>query len=165
MKATVIDPRYGEIVYDENAWTGKKTLTVNGSVAVAKSKTLFAASLPDGGTCTIEVKGSYIAGVVLKVDGESHVAIAPAKWYEWLGTIVIIVIGMMAGNVPAIAATIYAVGGAIGGAISGGMGMGALLIMKSQDTLLKKALVWAGMLVGTLVALSAIGILIVGMSA
>ena len=30
MKEIVQHPLYGEIIYNENAWTGKKVLTVNG---------------------------------------------------------------------------------------------------------------------------------------
>ena len=41
MKMTVNHPTYGEIVYAEGFWLGKKTLTVNGVEAAAVSKREF----------------------------------------------------------------------------------------------------------------------------
>ena len=38
MKEIVNHPIYGEIIYNENIWTGKRTLTVNGVNAQAVSK-------------------------------------------------------------------------------------------------------------------------------
>jgi len=41
MKEVINHPTYGEIVYDESIWTGKKIITVNGTTAPAVSKNLM----------------------------------------------------------------------------------------------------------------------------
>ena len=41
MKEIVQHPIYGEIVYNESFWTGKKTLTINGVCAQPVSKKKF----------------------------------------------------------------------------------------------------------------------------
>ena len=152
MKAVYVHPTYGEIVYQESFWTGKKSMTVNGMVATPKSKTEFVVYLPEG-ECELAVRGGYVGKVELTVNGEVVQLVPPAKWYEVLLSTLIFGIAVAFGNVPFLAALLPLAGGAIGGAVSGMMAFLTLLFMKSQKTTVNKLLVWAGMLAGTVAVL------------
>ena len=65
MKEIVNHPTYGEIIYTESFWTGKKTLTVNGTQATPISKKSFSI---DGKEA--ELKGGAFTGVKMQLGNE-----------------------------------------------------------------------------------------------
>ncbi len=78
MKQVVQNEKLGEIVYEESFWTGKKTVSVNGSQLEKISKNTF--KTPDGET--VELKGNFFQGATLNVESESVRVTPPIKWYE-----------------------------------------------------------------------------------
>ena len=133
MKETLQHPVYGEIVYNESAWSGKKTLTVNGVPAQKVSKKVF---LIDGKQAVI--KGNELTGVSLLMEGETIEVSPKAKWYEFVLAILPFVFLLVWGNNVALCSIFPVVGGAIGGAL-GGLGLVlSLLFMKKSKSLVSK---------------------------
>ncbi len=145
MKEYIQHPVYGEIVYDENIWTGKKTLTVNGENAKTISKNIFEA---DGKTLTIS--GSLLTGIKLFTDDETIEISPKPKWYEITLAVLPLVFLLTWGNSPALCAIFPVVGGAIGGALGGLGAVISLLYMKKADSPLKKVLIGTVALVATI---------------
>lgn len=66
MKRVIEHENYGVIVYEESAWTGKKTLTVNGVVAEKINKHTFKTENGD----VFATHGSVLQGLTLKINDE-----------------------------------------------------------------------------------------------
>lgn len=62
MKQILSHPVYGEITYEENFWTGKKRLFVNGAELTPENKTVFLFPREDA-TLRIVVRGNSTRGV------------------------------------------------------------------------------------------------------
>ena len=92
-------------VYDENFWTGKKNIYVNGTLATKVGKKEFILSKGEEKT-NIFVQGSYFSGVTLYINNKP-VELVKNKWYDW--------ILMFA---PFICLALGVLSGAIGGALS-----------------------------------------------
>ncbi len=151
MKMTVNHPTYGEIVYAEGFWLGKKTLTVNGVEAAAVSKREF---IINGKHATL--KGSFFSGASLCIDGESIEVCPKLKWYEISLVVALFGILFVWSNVPALCAIFPVVGGAIGGGLCGALGASTLCFMKSVRNPLYKILIGFGMFALTTLILFAI---------
>ena len=78
MKKIIKHEVYGEIVYEENFWTGKKSVTIDGIPLEKISKKEF--KLQDGNTVSIE--GGFLQGSNLNIKGESLMLTPKIKWYE-----------------------------------------------------------------------------------
>lgn len=148
MKVTYQHAQYGQIDYEESAWTGKKELTVNGVKLAKKHKNIFVLNTPEEPiTCT--VKGSFISGSQLVI-GQEVIQLTPAaKWYEIACSVLIFMLILIWGNSEVLCSIIPIIGGAIGGAISGAMGCLNLMLMKKSNNIGIKLCIWLGMLVGT----------------
>lgn len=144
MKASVNHPVYGEIQYEENVWSGKKTITVNGIAAPSVAKNTFSI-----GETNAQLSGSAFGGASLLINGESIVLIPKTKWYEWLLAVLPLAFIMMWGNNPALCAVFPVIGGAIGGGIGGLFMALSMFSIKKTDSLIKKALIGLGMLLLT----------------
>ncbi len=89
MKRVIEHENYGVIVYEESAWTGKKTLTVNGVVAKKINKHTFKTENGD----VFATHGSVLQGLTLKINDEpSFLVIKKTAWYEYI-------IGFLVGEV------------------------------------------------------------------
>ena len=69
-------------VYDENFWTGKKNIYINGKQATKVNKKEFVLSNGEEKT-SIYIKGSYFSGVTLYVNTKP-IELVKNKWYEWI---------------------------------------------------------------------------------
>lgn len=127
MKETIQNETLGEILYEENFWTGKKSVAVNGVPLEKISKKEF--RLQDGTTVT--VSGNFLMGACLNAGGETIRLTAKIKWYEIVLCVLPFVFIITWGNVPALCALVPVVGGAIGGAIAGLMSVVGLYFMRS----------------------------------
>jgi hypothetical protein len=153
MKVTVNHPVYGEIIYSESTWSGKKALTVNGVEASAVSKTEFMVNDERA-----VIKGTMITGAMLQIGGESITLAEKPKWYEWLLAGLPFVFVLVWGNNHTLCAIFPVIGGAIGGAIGGVFTYASLDLVKRAKTLVKKVSIGMGMfalsvLTGFIVAL------------
>lgn len=71
------------VMYEESFWTGRRKLYVNGKESVKLGKRKFRSE--EGGVVTnYEVKGNFLAGVTLIVDGTEKIVLAKNAWYDWL---------------------------------------------------------------------------------
>lgn len=134
MQATVSHPVYGLIIYDENFWTGKRTIIVDGVPLVKIKKTSY--ELPataESPAVAVTVKGSYISGVALIIGGEVITLIGKAAASDYI-----------LGILPASLFFAFIMGGAIGGGIAGAMGFLGVLLMKSRPNIKQKLLISLG---------------------
>lgn len=137
MKTVVQHETYGEIVYDESAWTGRKALSIGGTPLEKLSKKEF--KMQDGTTVT--VTGNFLYGSNLDIKGESIALTPKIKWYEILLCIFPLLLTLIWGNSRALCAIIPIVGGAIGGAIGGLFSMLGLFGIKSVKPIWLKILI------------------------
>lgn len=144
MKKTIIDEKYGLIVYDESFWTGKKKLSVGGEIAKKVSKKAF-----DVGGKIAVIKGSYLFGLTITIDGDVITVTPKPTWYETALMLLPIIFMLFWGNVEDLVLIFPVVGGAIGGVI-GALGMCfSILLMGKVKKPIFKVLIGLGMFAAT----------------
>ena len=126
MKEIVQHPIYGEIIYNENFWTGKKKIAVNGVDAQPISKKEYMVNEKRA-----LLTGNFLTGSTLHIAGEAIQLSPKIKWYE------------------IILAIFPVVGGALGGALGGVGAIVSMYFMKNKKPLVKA-------LIGIIVAASTI---------
>ena len=141
MKSTVIHPTLGEITYEENFWTGKKQLAINGVLLQKQNKKTFAYATAEG-TLLFQIKGSAVSGAKLIFGNEVLQLTPPPTWYEILCT-VLFIIPILWGNIVSLCEIFPIIGGAIGGAVYGVMALVTLTVMKEMPKVWQKLLVFA----------------------
>ena len=144
MKEFVQHPIYGEIVYNESFWTGKKTLTINGVYAQPVSKKEFTAEGKK-----LVIIGSSLMGLILQIDNDIVEISSKPKWYEIVFAVLPLIFLLTWGNSAALCSVFPVVGGAIGGALGGIGSITSLLLMKKAKSLLTKMLIGIGAFVVT----------------
>ena len=121
MRECAQHPIYGQIVYDEGLWSGKKAV----------------------------IKGNLYAGVTLCIENENIVVAPKPKWYEMLLAVLPLLFLTIWGNSKALCSIFPVVGGALGGAL-GGMGLCvSLLFMKRSRSFAEKMMIGFSALVAT----------------
>ncbi len=140
MKTVIQHQTYGEIVYDESAWTGKKAISIGGTPLEKLSKKEF--KMQNGTTVT--ANGGFLQGASLDINGEKIEVIPRIKWYEIVLCVLPFLFVVIWGNVTALCRIIPIVGGAIGGGISGLFSVLGLWGMKSVRPTWLKILIGLG---------------------
>lgn len=140
MKTKIMHDIYGEIVYDENLWSGKKQIFIDGKTLTKSKRNIY--TYKDLNTSlTAVVKGNALFGVKMTINNGAEIPmVAAPKWYETVIAICILCIGLVLGNLPFVV-IVPVVGGAIGGAISGAMAILTLSIIKPIPKLVMKLLI------------------------
>lgn len=138
MKETIQHEKYGEIVYDENFWTGRKSLSMGGVPLTKISKKDFQTESGSIGT----VKGSFLFGASLYIEGETIRLTPTVQWYEIVLAILPFILIMVWGNTVALCKIVPVVGGALGGGLSGLFSILSLFTMRSVKP------IWAKILIG-----------------
>lgn len=136
MKEIIQHPAYGEIIYNENFWNGKKSLTVNGVGAQRISKKEY---MINGKKAYL--KGSFLTGSTLYIEDRVIPLCPKAKWYEIVLAIIPFLFLIIWGNSVSLCAIFPVVGGAIGGALGGGGAVISLIFMKNNKSPLVKVLI------------------------
>ena len=149
-------PTYGDIVYTENFWIGKKTLTVNGLAAQQTSKKTF---LIDGHQAT--VNGGWFTGATLTIESETIELARKPAWYEVLLAIVPLLFLLTWGNVPALCAIFPVIGGAIGGGLGALAGYTSLMFMKKSSSPIARVLIGLGAFVVTVLVAFILAMLLI----
>ena len=144
MKQTIQHEKYGEIIYGENFWTGRKSLSVNGVPLTRISRKEF--QTENGGIGT--VKGSFLFGACLLIDGETIRLTPKITWYEVVLCLLPFILIMVWGNTIALCKIVPVAGGALGGAVSAVLSCIGLLGMRYVKP------VWAKILI----AVAAVGV-------
>ena len=151
---------YGEIIYKESFWTGKKSLTINGVDAQPVSKKEFVLEEK-----RIIIKGNYLTGIVLHLDGDTVRISEQTKWYEFILSIIPFIFLLTWGNNATLCSIFPVVGGALGGAI-GGIGLiTSLFLMKKTKAPIVKVLIGLGVAVATVLIAFLIAIILLGLFA
>ncbi|MBE5731988.1 MAG: hypothetical protein E7353_03035 [Clostridiales bacterium] len=126
---------YGEIVYEENFWTGKRKITINGKTAEKLSKNVYR-HIENDIECKICMTGNFFTGEKLTILDEKNPnnseiiqVVDGYKWYEFVCAIIGFVF-VIAWNF--VSVDIYVqfplVGGAIGGGVSAFLAMLGLCV-------------------------------------
>ena len=118
MKVVFQHEKYGTIVYEESAWTGKKKLFINGT-ELKKIDRKHWAYETGGVEITVELKGSAMTGVALIIDGEKIQITPKPTWYVLALSILMFSFVVVWGASVELVKIFPIVGGALGGAISG----------------------------------------------
>ena len=136
MKESIQHPVYGQIVYEESFWTGKKSITVNGVSAPVVSKNKF---MIDGKEATL--KGNFAGGVSMSIEGETIQLTPKSKWYESALAVIPLVFLLTWGNSVELCAIFPVVGGALGGLLGAIGGIMSRNYMRRQKNPLLKVLI------------------------
>lgn len=160
MKVTVNHPVHGEIVFEENFWTGKKKLSVNGKKLQKVGKKTFAGE----GDKTFFLEGNFLTGNRLQAGNEEIVLTPALKWYEVVLSVLPFLLILIWGNSVALCNIVPVVGGAIGGGMGAIFGMTNVMLIKSVKNVFLKILISLGItaltfLAGYLVALAVLSAL------
>lgn len=161
MKASTHHVGYGQIEYNENFWTGKRELTVNGQKLIKKKKNVYQLNT-ENGVLECRIKGSFLTGATLCVDQDVIQLSEPCKWYEIFCSVLICAFVLIWGSVPQLCRIFPIVGGAIGGGISGMTACMNLFLMIGTKKVGFKLLIWLGMFLGTIAVCFLIAQLILG---
>jgi len=146
MKASITHPSYGEIVYSESIWTGKKSLIINGTAVQPVSKTEFMI-----GENKAVLKGNYLTGVSLSI-GDETIELSPkSKWYEIVLAVLPIVFLLTWGNSATLFSIFPVIGGAIGGALGALGSVFSMLLMKKSQSPAVKILTGIGFFAATVI--------------
>ncbi len=156
MQQTVMHDSIGKIEYNENFWTGKKTLSINDVPLQKISKKVFA--LPNGEQ--LSVCGNYLTGSYLQTATEKIRLTPSVTWYEIALSVLPFLLILVWGNVPALCRIVPVVGGAIGGAISAVFSFINLFIIKGIKSVWLKILISVCMLGATFLICYLIGLAI-----
>ncbi|MBQ7923745.1 MAG: hypothetical protein IJ329_00405 [Clostridia bacterium] len=160
MKRVIQHNVYGSIIYEEGAWTGKKSLTINGVPLTKVDKTHYTYSL-DGELITVELKGNTLTGVTLKIQNEVIRLVDKPAWYVLVLSILMFIFVIVWGNSPTLCAVFPIVGGFIGGAICG---IGAVLNVLIAGMVKKasyKILIGVGFFIATILLCYIIAVVII----
>lgn len=164
MKNIVNHEKFGEIIFIESYWSGRKEIVINGVKLTKIDKQTYKyrkiESLKDefgqviyneyGAPLTKEVnktfnfKGNFIYGATLTCDDEEIVIAPKAKWYEIMLGLIAFIFVIIWGSSVELVSIFPVVGGAIGGAISAGLGFYSVLVMKSKKKVVEKVLIGLG---------------------
>ena len=136
MKIIKIHEQLGTIEYNENFWTGKRTIKINDIVLKKVKKNIYTSEGYDA-----VVTGSLLSGIVLKANGIYISIYGKPSTYEFVLAFLPLIFVIIWGNIPHLCSIFPIVGGAIGGAISGAFGAASLMLMNAQTKLRNKLLI------------------------
>ncbi len=156
MKISVDHPSIGKIVYDENFWSGKKSLTVNDIPAKKVSKNEFLINEEKA-----VIKGNFFVGISLLLQNETIQILQKPKIYEVVLAILPIIFLLIWGNSVALCSIFPVVGGAIGGFIGGMFGVLSLVFMANTKKPLVKISIGLAMFASAILIAFAIAMLII----
>ena len=148
MKVKTKHETLGEVEYIENAWTGKKEISINGNKLEKINRTTFK-YVKDEKEVVAKIEGNYLGGSKLVVEDQTVQLTPKIKWYEAMLSIMIVLLICVWGNVVALCQIVPIIGGAVGGAISGLFAMLNIMVMKATSNIWLKLLIWLGFMVAT----------------
>ena len=153
MKTLVQNEKYGEFVVDENVWTGKIKVFLNGKELAKVDKTRYLIEEKK----YIDFTGNSIKGLYMTVDNQTTQVTAPAKWYEIALSVLIFVVILIWGNSLTLCSIVPVVGGAIGGGLSAMLAVVNLFVMRGIKNVALKLLAFVGIFAVTFGLCAAIG--------
>ena len=149
MKTEKINEYFGKIVLNESAWTGKKDILINGQPLVKIGKNIYSYTEYDK-TYQVYVKGSFLTGLSLIIDGKNIELTKKPAWYEFILAWFPLAFILIWGNIPSLIEIFPVISGAIGGLITGVFAIISMLGMKSTKNILFKLLIGFGCIVASI---------------
>lgn len=149
MRSVIQTQKYGEIVFDESYWTGKKTVTVGGVQLKKINKKTFVGEI-NGEQVTAHITGSFLSGAIIDVNGDRFRLTDSAKWYDYVLSFGWVAIYIVWSVSEALCMIFPVVGGALGGAVAGLGAAAALFIIKPMKNIAAKIAVSLGMFVAVM---------------
>ncbi len=151
MKASKEIENVGTVRYEENAWTGKKSLFLDGVKLTKLSKTKFE-YVKDETVTQFLIDGNILRGVSLIVNGVKYELIQKIAWYEYIASFIGFLFILVWGNVPALCKIFPVVDGAIGG-LFGALGavLGILMMRLSKKPVIRILIGLAGSVIAVLI--------------
>ena len=146
MKTVSQHPVYGEIICTENFWTGKKTVTIDGTEYRVKRKQF---TFDDK---KVTVKGSLYWGAKMIIDGESFPLGPQAAWYECALALLPIIFCLVWGNSIALCSILPIMGGGLGGLIAAIFGCASLACMRKAKSLAAKLIIGIAFFIVSVIA-------------
>lgn len=149
MRSVIQTQKYGEIVYEESYWTGKRKITVGGTELTKINKKTFVGEI-NGERIGVAISGNYISGVFIDINGEKFRVTESAKWYDYVLTFAWAAIYIVWSVSDTLNMIFPVVGGALGGAVAGLGAAAALFIIKPMKNIAAKIAVSLGMFVAVM---------------
>lgn len=140
MKSVIQHESLGEIIYEESAWTGSKSISINGQKLSKVKRNVF--QTQEGETVTL--KGNYFLGTKAVIGTETVALTQSIKWYEYVLAIIPFILIFTWGNSVELCSIVPIVGGGIGGAINGAMIFLNLWFIKKAKNIAFKVLIAIG---------------------
>jgi hypothetical protein len=137
MKKAILTEKYGEIVYEESYWTGKRKVNVGGTEFKKINKKTFVGEI-NGERIGVAISGNYISGVFIDINGEKFRVTESAKWYDYLIAFIWLIPYFVWANSPVLCAILPIVGGGLGGVVAGVFLATGLLLIKSNKNIAAK---------------------------
>lgn len=133
MKHSINHPVYGVISYEENIWTGKKSIRI-GDTALKKGSNKQTFLWENNGEMqTVTIHGSFLSGVSLNIGEDPIELLSKTTWYEYLLAAIPLLLDIVWGNSVALCSIVPLIGGAIGGAIGGVAMVTAIAQMRGRS--------------------------------
>ena len=152
MKYIHLHPVLGEIVYTENFWSGRKTVTIDGQTQPVKKKAIMI------GEKKATVKGNFLTGASLVFEGESFGLTPKTKWYEYVLAVLPLFFILVWGNSPALCAIFPIIGGGIGGFLAAVAACLSMVCMKKAKSPAAKIFIGLGIFAASVVCGCILGI-------
>ena len=181
MKNIINHDVYGQIIFDESFWTGKKDIYINGvKLAKVDRKTYsyraqiekkdefgdnilneYGQRTYESINKTVYFKGNFISGASIEIDNVEIEVSKKAQWYElvlmWLPFVFVLIWGNMD-----ISLEIFpVVGGLIGGLITLALGVWNIGLMKAQKNIGLKLAIGIGIALPSIFICNLIGLALV----
>ena len=141
MKKEINHSVFGKIIYEENFWTGKKSIFINGKKLIKISKTSYKMCLENEESYYVTLEGNMFKGTRLRIKGKTVILSPATKWYEYVLAILPLALVLIWGSSPSLCEIVPVVGGAIGGAIGGIFMCLSIILMKETKNILFKILI------------------------
>ena len=161
MKKVIVHEPYGEILCEENNWTGRKSVSIGGKPLETVAKNTFRYSEGESAV-EVKTKGSFVTGLKLAIGEETLQVFPSPKWYEILLALPCLLFILIWGNSLTLVSIFPVVGGALGGGISGGMTFLSFYCMRVMPRIRDKILVGFAFLALTVFVCWLLAIAIIG---
>ncbi len=138
MKKSIIHPSYGEIVYEEGIWSGKKSIFINGTPLQKVKKNEYLLGVGENAV-PVTLGGSVMTGVALSIRDEDIWIVPKPTWLDWILSAIPFILILVWGNNVQLCSIIPVMGGAIGGAL-GGLAMVITIFMIREKNIAIKLL-------------------------
>ena len=138
MKIETRNEQYGLISYEEGFWSGKRTITIDGTELVKGSKKNTYVFKKEEIEKIVTIKGNFLSGSKLLIENEEIQLSPKILWYEWILSIIPLLFSMIWGNSKELCLIFPIIGGAIGGFIAGfGLAVSIILMKMTKKPLFK----------------------------